>query len=373
MWTFSFTVFLSVFQLLPTAPFHITDLGGSTLQAGMFLGLLTVSSAIFAPLTGAIGDRIGHRRVLLMASAAIALITVAYAVLESVPLILGLAFVQGFFWSGMLSSSNAYLLTIIPRSRRAEGLGYAGMASVFALGVAPTVGFQIYRAGWFWLAMTCLALNVAVFFIAFFLQSHRPDGPHPPLTLRSIVEPRVIVLAGTLFLFSFGYGGLTSFSALYADAAGVTPRGLYLTTLAAAILLARPTLGHLGDRYGYARVFVPCIVLVAIALAILAATPGRTGMVLSALTFGVGFGLAYPAFTAYVMEHVSDARRGAAFGTMIAAFDTGIGTGSTTMGWLIQEWGYAVAFGTAALLAACAAPYFLAVDRRLARMETKAA
>ena len=53
MWSFSFTVFLSVFQLLPTAPFHIKDLGGSTLQAGLFLGLLTFSSAMFAPLTGA--------------------------------------------------------------------------------------------------------------------------------------------------------------------------------------------------------------------------------------------------------------------------------------------------------------------------------
>ena len=27
MWAFSFTVFLSVFALLPTAPFHIKDLG----------------------------------------------------------------------------------------------------------------------------------------------------------------------------------------------------------------------------------------------------------------------------------------------------------------------------------------------------------
>ena len=97
----------------------------------------------------------------------------------------------------------------------------------------------------------------------------------------------------------------------------------------------------------------------------MATTPGRTGLVISALVFGVGFGLAYPAFAAYVMQHVDDSRRGAAFGTMIAAFDTGIGAGSTTMGWLIQESGYAAAFGVAAVLAALAAPYFLAVDRRL--------
>ena len=49
---FTFTVFLSVFQLLPTAPFHILDLGGSTFASGLFLGFLTYSSAFSAPLDG---------------------------------------------------------------------------------------------------------------------------------------------------------------------------------------------------------------------------------------------------------------------------------------------------------------------------------
>jgi len=34
---FTFTVFLSAFQLLPTAPFRILDRGGSTFVAGLFL------------------------------------------------------------------------------------------------------------------------------------------------------------------------------------------------------------------------------------------------------------------------------------------------------------------------------------------------
>ena len=59
---FTFTVFLSAFQLLPTAPFHIHDLGGSTFASGLFLGFLTYASAFSAPLTGAISDRIGVDR-----------------------------------------------------------------------------------------------------------------------------------------------------------------------------------------------------------------------------------------------------------------------------------------------------------------------
>src|SRR5262249_10287895 len=68
---FTFTVFLSAFQLLPTAPFHILDLGGSTFASGLFLGFLTYSSAFSAPFTGAIADSVGQRRVLLTSSIAL--------------------------------------------------------------------------------------------------------------------------------------------------------------------------------------------------------------------------------------------------------------------------------------------------------------
>ena len=67
---YSFTVFLSAFQLFPTAPFHILALGGSTSAAGLFLGALTYASAFSAPVTGSLSDRFGPRRVLIVASVA---------------------------------------------------------------------------------------------------------------------------------------------------------------------------------------------------------------------------------------------------------------------------------------------------------------
>jgi MFS family permease len=66
IWSYSFTVFLSAFQLLPTAPFHILALGGSQLEAGLFLGFLTYASASSAPITGAIADRIGNPSVIML-------------------------------------------------------------------------------------------------------------------------------------------------------------------------------------------------------------------------------------------------------------------------------------------------------------------
>jgi MFS family permease len=358
---FTFTVFLSAFQLLPTAPFHILDLGGSTFASGMFLGFLTYSSAFSAPLTGAYVDRTGQRRVLIISSLALALFAVGYAVITDYRIVLVLAIVQGVFWSGLLSASSAYMTNMLPERRRAEGIGYWGLSTMAAIAVSPTIGFWIYRFGWIWLCVVAGVLNLIMAAIAWSLEEH----PAPPATesRRSLLEWRVLAISVTLFLYSFGYGGITSFAAMYADASGTSPKGLYLTTLAIVILCTRPITGRLGDLWGYKRVFAPCLVMISCGLAFLALGGTRPLMLISAIVFGLGFGTAYPAFVGYVMQDVSADRRGAAFGAILAAFDTGIGTGSTSMGWLIQHTGFASAFGVAAALSALALPYFLAIDR----------
>jgi len=360
---FTFTVFLSVFQLLPTAPFHIHDLGGSTFASGLFLGFLTYSSAFSAPLTGAFADRVGPRRVLLTSSVAITIFSLVYALLQDYRWMLAIVIVHGIFWSGLLSASAAYMTNLLPERRRAEGIGYWGLSTVAALAVAPTVGFWIYRRGWVWLCVVSASLNIMMAIIAWFLKE-QPVAPAHERT-GGLLEWRVLALSVTLFLYSFGYGGITSFTALYAEANQVAPKAIYLTTLAIVILLTRPMAGRLGDRWGYKRVFAPCLGLITAGLTCLAFGGSRGLLIASAILFGIGFGTAYPVYVGYVMRDVSATRRGAAFGAILAAFDTGVGTGSTSMGWLIQHYGFRTAFGVAAALSAIALPYFLTMDRML--------
>ena len=111
---------------------------------------------------------------------------------------------------------------------------------------------------------------------------------------------------------------------------------------------------------------LPCLVLICVGLALLALRGSRPWLLASAVVFGTGFGSAYPVFAANVMSHVDPRRRGAAFGGMLAAFDTGIGTGSTAMGLVVHHAGFRAAYGVAALLAAFSLPFFLLAERRLA-------
>lgn len=378
MWSYSFTVFVSLFQLLPAAPYRVIELGGSTATAGLFLGLLTYASAFSAPISGAIADRVGQRRVLIVVSLILAAISASYAFMTSYKVMLAVVVVHGLFWSGLLSASSAYMSATIPPSRRAEGLGLWGLASVSAIAAAPALGFWVYRHGWITLCVEIVMLNLIMTVIAWRLP-HESQGAHEshesqkagksagrevlPSGLASLVEWRVIVLAGTLGLIAFGYGGLTSFSALFADDLQISPRSAFLSSMAAAMLVGRLTIGRALDRIGHRKVLLPVLVMPAIGLLLLGITYGPVMFVTSGIVFGAGFGLMYPAFAAYVITHVPVARRGAAFGAIIAAFDTGLGTGSTVMGTLIQEYGFRPAYLSAGALAVLAVPYFLIAER----------
>jgi len=363
---FSFTVFLSAFQLFPVAPFRILALGGSTFASGMFLGFLTYASAFSAPLTGALVDRIGTRTMLIVTSAALTVFQLAYAAIADYRIMLALVVVHGVFWSGLLTGSAAYLTNILPEDRRAEGFSYWGLSTIAAIAVAPTIGFWVFRFGWRAMCLEAAALNVAMGVIAVLLPA-QPKHDRSEHAQGSLIEWPILALSFTLFLYTFGYGGITTFTALYADANGVTPKGLYLTALAVVLLVLRPLAGRLGDRFGYRRVLMPSLLLMGAGLAILVLGGTRTLQLESAIVFGAGFSTAYPVYVGYALRHVAPARRGAAFGAILACFDTGIGTGSTSMGWIVEHYSYAAAFGTAAALSALSLPYFLLADKRFRR------
>ena len=365
MWSYSFTVFLSAFQLLPTAPFHIMALGGNSTEAGLFLGFLTYASAISAPITGAIADRIGKRRVLIVASLAITVFSLLYAIAPSYQIILALVLVHGVFWSGLLSSSSSYVIDIVPKSRRAEGMGYSGFASILGVAVAPWIGLWLYdHGGWRLLCLEAAGLNVLMAFLAWRLPPDRLHAGQRSLHPSDLIEWRILVGAVTLFLYSFSYGGITSFVAVYAESVGVTPRALYFTVFCLTIVATRPFIGRYADRAGYSRIIVPCLAMIVLGVWVLAIADSRPLFIVSAMLFGLGFGSAYPIFVAHLMHHVADHRRGATFGALIGAFDTGIGTGSIAVGWMSGRYGFGRAFGVAGALALLSIPYFLYMEKR---------
>jgi MFS family permease len=359
LWAYAFITFFSAFQLLPAIPLRILELGGSKAEAGWFLTVYTLCSAFAAPVMGTIADHIGRRRTLIIASLLFVVFSVLYGIIVNLRLLLVVGAIHGAMWSGILSSASAIMSEFIPESRRAQGLAYWGLSSTAAVSLAPAAGLWVFHFGWLTLCIELAALSAVMTIWAVVLPTR--DTPHETgkrLAIADAWDWGVIKTTLSFTVMSFGYGGITSYAAIYAIEHHVKPASVYLTTFAATIVVVRISLSHLVDRVGVKRVLYPSLAFVPVAFAVLALSHLRWQMMVSAILFGIGFGLAYPAFATFILGNTDPTRRARTFGSMVWAFDTGIGLGSFGIGAIGQRFGLGNAFGFAAALSCLAIPIF---------------
>ena len=118
-------------------------------------------------------DRIGHRRSLIIAGSLLSCITLSYAAVHDNRVLLTIVVAHGVVWSALMAASSAYATATIPPARRAEGLGYWGMASIVAIGIAPSLGFWVYRFGWGVLCVELSVLNILMTTVGCLLPDER--------------------------------------------------------------------------------------------------------------------------------------------------------------------------------------------------------
>jgi MFS family permease len=368
LWLFQFGTFFSAFQLLPVIPLRIIDLGGSKAAAGLFLGVYTFASAFAAPVMGTIADHIGRRRLLVIASILFVFFSLAYGVVPWLPVVLLIAVVHGAMWSGILSSAGAIMTDFIPVSRRTEGLAYWGLATTAAIAIAPAVGLWMNRFGWFALCAEIAALSAFMALWALRIPGGTARQEHVTVPrVSELWDWRVVKTTLSLAVVAFGYGGITSYVAILSRERGITPESLFFTVFALTIVIVRVFTSHLGDRFGPKVLLYPAFVAMPIALAVLSIAGNRGEMIVAATLFGIGMGASFPAFMTFIVTNTDEARRGRTFGSVIWAFDTGIGLGSIVIGAIGQRRGLGFAFAIAAAISCLSIPIFVTTSRRLLR------
>jgi MFS family permease len=373
LWVYAFVTFFSAFQLLPAIPFRILELGGSTAKAGWFLSVYTYTSAFSAPLMGSLADNIGRRRLLIAASILFICFSIGYGLVTDFRILLLIGAVHGAMWSGLITAASAIMSDYIPASRRNQGLAWWGLSSTAAVAIAPAVGLWVFHFGWLTLCIELAVLSAAMTVGALLLRPTEARREVPRRTLSQAWDWRVTQTALSLTVATFGYGGVTSYSAIIAVQRHITPNAIYLTAFATTIAIFRIGFSHIGDRVGTKRVLYPSLVLIPIAFALLAVANQRWEMVLSAVLFGLGFGAAYPAFATFILENSDPDRRARTFGSIVWAFDTGIGTGSLVIGGFGDAFGFRTAFLVAAGVSCFSIPIFAWSSRQLAARGTSLA
>ena len=156
-------------------------------------------------------------------------------------------------------------------------------------------------------------------------------------------------MAWMAFCIGMGIGPLNTFLSIYATTRGIQNPGFYFTAQACALLLTRTFAGRLADRRGRTIVIVPGVLVMAIGIGLLPFAAELPLFLISAVFWGVGFGLAQPASLALLVDRAAGAQRALALSTYFMGFDIGIGFGAVALGFVSQAFGWEVTWSISAI------------------------
>jgi len=369
---FYFLVFAAGYQLFPVVPLHLRDLGASLAESGRFQTAFMLGSGFGSLFTGPLGDRLGQRRVLRVASLALVAILVTYGFLKVRWVFYLLAPLHGVLWSALRTASIAKVGAILPLEHRAQGLSLFGLTGPGGVAVGPLVGLWLMpHLGFAWM----LILLAGVFAVLHGLIGALPREAPRELEAAALFQWPDRAVWGTvavMMLVGLGFGPMPPYSAQEAKALGMAWPSTFLTCFALGMMAIRGLLGLTGMGRRPVALLPHMIALAASGYALLAFLPGGMARhLLSGLIYGAGYGMVHTLLIMNIFATTPPERTGAAVGALFFAFDAATALGALGLGWVMEHfnfrWGWAIGAGLMAL----SIPVARRIVRKSAAMATE--
>ncbi|HEY3710197.1 MAG TPA: MFS transporter [Amycolatopsis sp.] len=336
----------------------------SLLTLGLLLAVYDGAEVILKPVFGTLADRIGPRPVLLGGLLAFAAASATF-VLAGNPAAVGLARLgQGAAAAAFSPAAGSLVARLSPAKRQGRAFGGYGAWKSIGYTLGPLLGGVLTTLGGFSLLFATLAvLALAVTVWAAIVVPAVQPLPRARQTVldlaRRLASPGFLrptaTLAATTAALAVGVGFLPVTGA----AAGLTPlvTGAAVSLLALCSALIQPWSGRARDA-GRLRDGIGMgggLVLAAAGMALAAAVPGVTGVLVAAAAVGAGVGLATPLAFAHLAAVTPAERLGQTMGAAEVGRELGDAGGPLLIGAIAVAATLGAGFlGLAALLAVAA-------------------
>lgn len=343
----------------PTIAKYATTIGATVTLAGVIAGLFSITALVARPFSGLIADRVNRKLLLVTATAVMGVAAAGYSISTSIPMLIAFRVLHGIAFSVSGTVNVTMIASLVPRSRLSEGVGYYGLANIFATAIGPSLGLGLGDAFGYSVSflISGIGLGVAALFASRipFHNIPSPQKSKKGFHFSDLISFRVLPIAVLGGIFSMSNGIITSYLALMGDARGIVGISAYFTVNALVLLLIRPFAGKLADRKGPKFIVYPAMVLDGLALFLL----GRAQMLWMVLTAAVfkacGQGAGQPTLQAYALKKLPPEKSGVASSTYYIGADVGQGLGPMAAGAVVDgcgadSQGYGIMFTVSSLL-----------------------
>lgn len=314
------TVFLDLLGfgiVIPLLTFYAEQYHASAVQVTLLMASYSLAQFLFAPLWGALSDRVGRRPVLLVSVAASALFLAGFAAAGSLTMLFVFRTLHGAC-AANISTAQAAVADLTPPEKRAMGMGLIGAAFGVGFSLGPWIGGEMSTFGYaapIWLAAGLSAFNFILALI--FLPETRDmqvEGavPHarrtmdPRRLLKVLTHPVVGLCVLLTFVTTIAFAMMESSFTLFAehvrhlDAPTV---GRYFGVAGLVMIFVQGGLiGRLVKRFGEAPLVPVGLALLTVGMALLAYAPPPWAMVSVFVLIAIGQGISTPSLQALISK-----------------------------------------------------------------------
>ena len=250
----------------------------------------------------------------------------------------GLAIVRGLGFGTAVVSASVLVAELAPASARGRAIGNLGLVIGLASLVSPAAGLVLLAAlGPDWVFGIAGGLGMlGALAIRVRRAGSVPGGAsvRPVQAYRGLARPGLLVPFVGLALVTTTYGGLVSFAPLALDPGGQgSAAAAFFLAYGAARAVMRWLGGRGSDRFGYRWVLVPGLACMVGGLVLLPVSINQPlPVLLSAVLYGAGSGMAQSASFVGMLAHAEAAEVRLVSTLWNMAFDAGVSIGGAVLG-----------------------------------------
>lgn len=329
---------------------YAKSMGAPAEQIGLLMSMFAITALIFRFVAGPAINAYNRKIIVAIAIGCMASAYFGFSFAPKIAGILGIQVItvlkcfrllQGIGSAFAGSCCLTIVSDILPKDKFSSGMGIFACAQVIAQSIGPTVGVLLKdRLGYSITYFIFGSLMVCAIIAALFLRLK--PSPRVPfnLKLENMVAKEAVLPAAITFLIALGFTTINSFLLVYAEERGINGASLFFTVYALTMLLTRPAIGKLTDKYGFVKVGIPSVCATACSLILIGISTNLPMLLFAAFINAFGYGAVMPALQSLSMRAVAPERRGSASSTNYIGQDTATLVGSTLAGYVAAMAGY---------------------------------